>query len=214
MTATHEVNTLLGRVHNRVTLAGHDGRSGATLERGVLEDGRRVIVKTVAPERDITYALGGDTTGRERRLWAAEVLGDLPPGVGHALLGAGWVDGLLVTVMRDLGGAVLTWDRRLRAQDLERIFGALAAIHRRFAGQAPPGLCELRTRASLFAPDRFASLPTEHELVPAVLAGWERFVEIVPHAIADAVLSTLHQPDDLEALLASGTRCATETRGS
>ena len=205
MTETQEVSALLGRVHDRVPLVGHDGRSGATLERGVLDDGRRIVIKSVAPERDITYTLGGDTTGRERRLWAAGVLDDLPPGVGHAILGAGWQDGLLVTVMRDLGTAVLTWDRRLHAQDLERIFGALAATHRRFADHTPAGLCELRTRVSLFAPERFASLPTDHELVSSVLDGWERFVEIVPDAISDAVLSTLHQPDRLEAQLASGT---------
>lgn len=204
MTGTHDVSALLARVNDRVPLDGHDGRSGATLERGVLDDGRRVIVKTVAPDHDITFALGGEPTGRERRLWEARVLDDLPPGIGHALLGAGWVDGLLVTVMSDLGSAVLTWDRLLSADDLDRIFGALAAMHRRFADQAPVGLCDLRRRAALFAPDRFVSLAADHELVPAVLAGWEHFVETVPHAIADTVLSTLRQPEDLAAVLASG----------
>lgn len=204
MTTTYDVSTLLARINDRVPLDDHDGRSGATLERGVLDDGRHVIVKTVAPDRDITFALGGEPTGRERRLWETGVLHGLPPGIGHALLGAGWVDGLLVTVMSDLESAVLTWDRVLRADDLDRIFGALAAMHRRFAGQAPPGLCDIRTRAALFAPEGFASLAADHELVPAVLAGWEHFVEIVPHSIADAVLSTLRRPDDLAAVLTSG----------
>lgn len=48
------------------------------------------------------------------------------------------------------------------------------------------------------------SFAADHELVPAVIAGWEHFVETVPYAIADTVLSTLRQPEDLAAVLASG----------
>ena len=96
----------------RVAIDGHDGRSGARLERGVL-DGTRVVVKTVEPHTDLSLLLGGDPSGRERRLWADGVLDRLPAGTGHALIAAGWTGTRLVTVMRDLGAAVLTWERRI-----------------------------------------------------------------------------------------------------
>lgn len=200
----HDIAELLARVSGRVPLDGHDGRSGAALERGVLDKGRRVIVKTVAPDHDLTLALGDDPTGRERRLWASGVLDDLPAGIGHSILAAGWLDGVLVTVMRDLEGAVLTWDRPVSSDDVDRVFTGLAAMHRRFADRAPDGLCDLRTRATLFAPDRVAPLADDHELARAVLAGWEHFVELVPTAVADAVLTALRQPDHLTTVLASG----------
>ena len=124
-----DVAALLERVADRVAIDGHDGRSGADLERGVL-DGRRVVVKTVDPDGDLSLLLGGDPSGRERRLWADGVLDHLPAGTGHALIAAGWTGGRLVTVMRDLGAAVLSWDRRITPAELRRLFDGLAAVHR------------------------------------------------------------------------------------
>ena len=132
------VNDLLERVTDRVPIDGHDGRSGAHLERGVL-DGRRVIVKTVDPGADLSLLLGGDPSGRERRLWADGVLDRLPPGTGHALIAAGWTDGRLVTVMRDLGAAVLSWDRRITPAELRRLFDGLAGVHQRVRRAAAGG---------------------------------------------------------------------------
>src|SRR5688572_2269688 len=129
VTARGDVEALLARVTDRVPLDGHDGRSGARLERGLLDGAQRVVVKTVEPGGDLTLVLGGDPGGRELRLWADGVLDRLPPGIGHAVLGAGWIAGQQVTVMRDLGAAVLTWDRRLDADELHRLFAGLAAVH-------------------------------------------------------------------------------------
>jgi hypothetical protein len=199
-----DVADLLTRVRGRVPVGDHDGRSGATLERGLLDGHGRVVVKTVAPERDLTFALGGDPLGREATLWAHGVLDDLPEGTGHAVIAAGWVGGQLVTVMRDLGDSVLSWDRVLSPPDLHRIFGALAAVHRRFAGRVPGGLVDLRTRVSLFAPARMRPFAAEHPLARAVLDGWRHFVDLVPGEIAGAVLATLEQPDALVRVLGSG----------
>ncbi len=192
---------MLARVTDRVALDGHGGRSGARLERGILDGARPVVVKTVEPAGDLTLLLAGDEDGRERRLWADGVLDHLPAGTGHAVLAAGWTGGQLVTVMRDLGGAVLTWDRRLGAAELHRLFGALAAVHAAFAGRPPVGLCDLATRLSLFAPGQLKPHADRFDLVAAVLRGWERFVELVPAAIVEPVLDTVRNPERLAATL-------------
>ena len=51
----------------RQPLADSDGKSGATLERAVLANGRNVIVKKFEPEADIVMRMTGDTRGREVR---------------------------------------------------------------------------------------------------------------------------------------------------
>jgi hypothetical protein len=201
-----DTSELLARIANRVALNGHDGRSGASLERGLLDGHQPVVIKTVEPDRDLTLQLGGDPTGRERRLWADGVLDRLPAGLGHAVIAADWIDGRLVTIMRDLGNDVLSWDRRLSANELHRLFDGFAALHAAFAGNPPGGLCNLTDRLSLFAPERMAPYADRFDLVPAVLAGWERFVDLVPARVADAVLATLQDPARLANTLAAAPR--------
>ena len=94
----------------RQPLADSDGKSGATLERAVLADGRTVIVKKFNPEADLVMRLSEDTRGREVELWENGIFDRLPADVGHAVIG-GWFgeDGLGVLVMRDLGDSVYGW---------------------------------------------------------------------------------------------------------
>jgi hypothetical protein len=91
----------------RVPLGNHAGKSGAALERVLLADGRRLVVKRLSPATDLLMALSGDSTGREYDVWASGLLDRLPAGVGHAVLD-GWreADGA-VLVMRDLGDTVI-----------------------------------------------------------------------------------------------------------
>jgi hypothetical protein len=199
-----EFVAFVARITDRVVMHSHDGRSGATLERGRLDGHRPVVVKTVAPNQDVTFRLGGDTTGRERRLWSGGELDVLPAGVGHAILAAGWSGPQVVTVMHDLGDAVLDWDRRLDADGLRRVFGGLGSLHRHFAGRTPAGLCELERRVSLFAPDRVGPIADEHPIARAVVRGWDCFVDIVPAPVGDAVIAALAQPASLAARMASG----------
>ncbi len=196
----NDIAALVERVTGRVGIDGHDGRSGAHLERGVL-DGRPVVVKTVEPEGDLSLLVGGDPSGRERRLWADGVLDRLPTGTGHAVIAAGWTGTRLVTVMHDLGAAVLTWERRLGAAELDRLFSGLSAIHNAFAGRPPAALCDLTTRLTLFAPERLGPFADRFALVGAVQHGWERFAGLVPGPVADAVFDTLRDPARLVATL-------------
>ncbi|HEV3362573.1 MAG TPA: phosphotransferase, partial [Acidimicrobiia bacterium] len=203
------VDTSIGREElaaavERATLDGHDGRSGASLERVRLADGRRLVVKRTSCRNDLTMRLLGDKTGRELDLWEAGVLDRLPSGVGHAVVG-GWRDGDdVVVVMRDLGDAVITWDTPVGRAECRRIFAAAASLHAAFAGQSVDGLWALDRRLSLFAPRTLRTVPAgEEPLVDAALTGWERFAEVAPSDVVEAVAAVHDDPAPLAAALVS-----------
>lgn len=195
---------ILDGCRHRRSIGEHDGRSGATLEHAVLADGRRVVVKRFRPDQDVTMLLTGDRTGREYRLWRDGVLDRLPPGVGHAVL-TGWQDaGETVLVMRDLGDAVIGWDRVLTRGEVRRILGALAGVHRAFAGgPAPDGLCALEHRVAMLRPSSVHGIAGTSPLAGPVLAGWDRFADLAPRDVAGAVLRLLDDPAPLVAALAA-----------
>ncbi|MGH9010619.1 MAG: hypothetical protein ACRDYF_12345 [Acidimicrobiia bacterium] len=188
----------------RTVLDGHDGRSGASLERLRLADGSRLVVKRTCAPADLTMRFSGDDAGRELALWEAGVLDRLPSAVGHAVVG-GWRDGdEVVVVMRDLGDAVITWDTPVGRAECRRLFAAAASLHAAFAGRRIDGLCPLERRLSLFAPRTLRTVPAgEHPLVDAALAGWERFAELVPADVADAVSGVHDDAGPLAATLAA-----------
>ena len=77
------------RVVARTSIGDHVGRSGATLERVRLDDGRSLVLKRLTPRDDLAMAATGDRVGREYLLWRSGLLDRLPAGVGHAVV-AGW----------------------------------------------------------------------------------------------------------------------------
>jgi hypothetical protein len=174
------------------------GKSGAGLERVVLADGRRFVVKRVDPKSDLMMALVHDHLGREYSMWADGLLDELPSGVGHAVVD-GWVDaGTTVLVMRDLGDAVLTWEDRLSRQRCREILGAVAQLHRHFLGRAPEGLTALTDVVGLFGPTRVEPFREWPNPLPAlVLRGWEIFADEVEDDVASPVLDLLADPSPL-----------------
>lgn len=188
----------------RSPIDGHDGRSGARLDRVRLADGTRLVVKRAGAGTDLAMRLSGDTEGRELCLWATGALDRLPAGVAHAIVG-GWREGgAVVTVMRDLGDAVLVWDTPVGREDCRRILAAAASLHAAFAGSPPAGLCPLATRLSLFAPAGLLSLGGgHHPLADLALRGWERFADLVPADVADAVAGVHADPGPLAGALAA-----------
>jgi thiamine kinase-like enzyme len=72
------------------------------------------------------------------------------------------------------------------------------------------GLWSLDRRLSLFAPRTLRTVPAgEEPLVDAALAGWERFAEVVPVDVGDAISAVHNDPAPLaRALLSRGTTLA------
>jgi hypothetical protein len=166
-----------------------DGRSGATLERVLLADGSRVVVKRFDPRTDMVMRLSGDTRGREVEIVRRGLLDRLPDTVRHAALD-GWYDdtGSGVLVMRDLGDAVLSWRSIVTPEQARRMLSAVADLHAAYLGSAPDGLTPLASVQSLFEPERirrFAGSP----LVDYALRGWELWPEVAPGEVGDRVLA-------------------------
>lgn len=177
----------------RVPLVDHEGKSGAALERLVLADGRRLVVKRFTPATDLVMAVTGDGIGREYLLWRSGVLDRLPAEVGHAVVD-GWLepDGAVV-VMRDLGGTVLTWNDRLSRERCRWVLGRVAAMHRAFLGRPPTEwLTPLPAVLGLFAPEGLAPhAEDDNPLASIALRGWEIFAEAVHPEVAEPVLDLL-----------------------
>ena len=193
--------TALERVTNRRPLPEHDGRSGARIERGVLS-GVPVYVKQAALDRDLAQLLTGDGR-RELALFESGVFNDLPAGVASALVAVEVVDGTLVTISRDLGPSVLSWDRQLSPDEVCRVFARMAAIHERFADRFVPRLCPLNVRLALFSDDNVGAITAANaELAAAVRRGQELFDEIVPADVSAAVLRNRADPAPLATAMA------------
>jgi hypothetical protein len=166
-----------------------DGRSGATLERVLLADGSRVVVKRFDPAVDLIMRLSGDTRGREVDLFTSGVLDRLPPSVLHPVLD-GWYDeaGHGVLVMRDLGEAVLSWTSVVTRRQATTMLSACADLHAAYLGSAPDGLTPLGDLLAMFEPDRIrphAGVP----LVDLALKGWQYWPEVAPGDVGDRVLA-------------------------
>jgi hypothetical protein len=184
---------LLHDAVKRVVMAGHEGKSGAGLEKVWLADGRALVVKRVTVDSDLTLALTGGTIAREVLLLRAGVLDRLPHGVDHAVVDA-WVedDGTSVIVMRDLGASVLTWDDRLSLAATHRVIDRAASLHRAFLRDPPADLAPLHLVLTLFAPDRIAArADAGSELFSLALRGWEIFAETAPSDVAGQVMALL-----------------------
>lgn len=196
--------TILDEIADRVAVGEHDGRSGARIETARLADGTRVYVKTAPVATDLAGLLTGSAT-RELELLRDGVFDRLPPGVDTALLAVEVVGDDLVTVSRDLGSAVLSWDRVLTTAEVRLLFERISSVHRRFLGAAPDGLCPLTRRLTLLAPQNMGiAARANAELAAAVCTGWERFGGLVPDDVADVVTRLQADPAPLVAPMSTG----------
>lgn len=178
-----------------------DGRSGATLERVRLADGRTVVVKRFDPATDLVMQLLGDQSGREVGLYQSGLLDDLPASVTHPILG-GWYDdaGHGVLVMRDLGDRVFTWKDTLSAGQTRTVLSAVADLHAAYLCRELDGLTPLHDVIGLFEPARIRPL-AGNELVDYALRGWELFAEVAPGEVGERVLALAQDVTPLVAAL-------------
>jgi hypothetical protein len=190
------MTTILDDAVERVSIGGHDGRSGASIERVRLGDGRRLVVKRIRPDADITMRLTGDTVGREYVLWRDGVLDALPPGVGHAVVDGWQEDDETVLVMRDLGVTVRGWKDLVSWSENERLMAALVSMHEALATFEHEALCPLVDRVALLSPVTMRAVTdaTENPLPMLIVRGWERFPELVPPDVVAAVRAVHEVP--------------------
>lgn len=192
---------MLERITQRRLVEAHDGRSGARIERGLLDGKTPVYIKTSEVANDIVGLATGDPR-RELRLHRAGLLDRLPDGLASAVLDIEDRGDQLVTITRDLGRAVLAWDVMLGLEQVRAIFTGITAVHRHFAGRPPSGLCPLDTRLTLFAPWRLGALrPANPGLVEAIARGQELLADLIPSDVADAIHRCYHQPGPLASSL-------------
>jgi hypothetical protein len=188
---------LLADAVERIAITEHTGLSGAAIERVRLADGRSLIVKRFNPASDVTLWMTGGEVGWEHVLWQSGALHQLPVGVNHAIVDTWVEDGDTVIVMRDLGGAVLTWDDHLDATRCAWLTERVGRLHRHFLAHPPEGLAPLDRVLNIFAPTRLQERSAEVELLRLAIRGWEIFADIVPGDVAEPVLGLL---DDIEPL--------------
>jgi Phosphotransferase enzyme family len=176
-----------------------DGRSGATLERVLLQDGSRVVVKRFDPAVDLVMQLSGDTRGREVAFFLRGTLDRLPATVLHPVID-GWYDdeGHGVLVMRDLGDAVLSWKSIVGREQARTLFTAVADLHAAFLHSAPDGLTPLGSVLSLFEPRRIRPYAGAG-LVDYALRGWEYWPEVAPGEVGERVLALAQDTTPLTA---------------
>jgi hypothetical protein len=170
----------------------HAGQAGAWIERATMADGRRFVVKRLLPDRDLLGRLAGLTQSIEVRLWETGAFERLPPEIDTAIVAAAQGDGEAVLVMRDVSEALVGVSRPLSREESRRFLGALAQIHRSFAGAQYDFLCPAETYLRLLAPDAIAPGASDLDYIPKImLVGWELFAETAPAAVVEAV-SALH----------------------
>jgi aminoglycoside phosphotransferase (APT) family kinase protein len=178
----------------------HTGQSGTSLERLVLADGRRLVVKRITGDDWISRGTHDD--GREVALWEQSVLARMPDEIDPAVLDAGRDGRAGWLLMRDVSAELLPPERRLSREESARVLGAVAALHRRFAGESISGLCSLEDRITIVAPATVAGESAEVDYLPKMgVVGWEVFADAVPGDVASAIFGAMDRPQPLAALL-------------
>src|SRR4051812_22859698 len=81
--ADEGLSAWMRRADERAPLAAGDGKSGALLER-IVVDGTPYVLKHLRPDQDWIMRVTGDDGSRAPRLWASGVFDDLPSGIDHA----------------------------------------------------------------------------------------------------------------------------------
>jgi hypothetical protein len=138
-------------------LAHQDGKTGARLER-VVVDGRRYVLKYLHLADDWVMRASGDRDLRPVVVWRDGWLDRLPVATDHAVVAAAWderPDGRgAVLVLRDVTDHLVPeGDDELPFAGRRGFIDRMAQLHATFWGcQATPGLLGLSTRLVFFGP--------------------------------------------------------------
>jgi hypothetical protein len=182
----------------------NDGWSGARLTRLSRVDGARFVLKRDSLALDWIARVTGDVPDLREAL-LARAAPDLPWPVRLPHLAVARDGASVAELMPDLTGTLLRWEQPTSDAEVERVLGALAALHRdpwheRLPADFPwtdvATRVVLLTRASARRYDA-AGLPVGARF----LAGWDAFDRLVRPPVRDLLVGLSDDPSPLIAAL-------------
>ena len=196
---------LLAGATERTGLAQAPGKSGATLERVVI-DGQDYVLKHLGLAGDWTMRASGCLRGAPLVLWERGILARLPACLNQPIVGAAPEPGGCALLMRDVSPwLVPATDAPIPPDQHTRFLRHMAALHAEFwACGAEFDVVPAMHRYLELSPwtaEAEAAAGSPH-LVPALVAkGWPLLAEVAPAAAA-AVTPLAHDPGPLVEALA------------
>jgi len=201
------LDELLAGATDRTPLRAGDAKSGATLERVVI-DGRSHVLKHLHPDDDWTMRGFGDLACRPVEVWASGLLDAIPSCIDHAMVGAargygrnGWGAAVL---LRDVADALIPEGDQPVSEDVHRQLidhlGTLAAAFWEVDPTTLPELLSVESRYSAFGPgwilaEEALGFPTD---VPAIAQrGWRELRRRAPRAVHRLAEDLRHDLDPL-----------------
>ena len=171
------------------------GDSGARHRRIEQPDGTIVFEKHIAPSHDWAMRVTRDQ-GREATLWLDGPLRDLPPSVEYPILSADRIDdGWLITT-RDVSADLFPDEMTLA--HWTQVIDALTALHERFAGRTPDGLCSVEDRLGILSEKMaLAEIDGSDRYPKLILHGWREVPRLLPRDLAGAILALAREPEPL-----------------
>lgn len=181
----------------------HDGWSGALLTQLTRPDGARFVLKRDSVGRDWIARVTDDELLREAQFVHANPL--LPPPVGLPHLAIATDGDEIAELMPNLTGTLLRWEAPISVPALDRVLGALAALHRSpWQAQLPDGFpwTDLRTRILMLTrPTAARYVEFGLPVGPRFLQGWDLFDRLVRPPVRDLVAELAARPEPLLAAL-------------
>jgi len=182
----------------------NDGWSGARLTRLSRGDGARFVIKRDGLALDWIARVTGDVPDLREALLANHAP-ELPWPVRLPHLAVARDGELVAELMPDLTGTLLRWEHPTPDDDIDRVLGALAALHRDpWHEGLPPEFpwTDLRTRVTLLTRASAARYSATGLPVGArFLAGWDAFDRLVRPPVRDLVDGLSSNPEPLIAAL-------------
>ena len=198
------VDTLLAGASAREPIVGGAGKSGARLER-VMIDGQRYVVKYLHLADDWTMRAAGDLSGAAFTAWRRGLLARLPDCINQPIVGVCKDPGGSAVLMRDVSQwLVPVTDEVIPLEQHLRFLDHMAAMHAAFwdAGQEVEVIPVMHRylELSMWIAEAEATIGSTH-LVPRLIGqGWALLGDVAPRAAAVAVPLSVDPGPLVEAL--------------
>jgi hypothetical protein len=182
------VAELLAGASEREPIVDGAGKSGARLERVVI-DGRRYVVKYLRIADDWTMRAAGDLAGATFTAWRRGLLARLPDCINQPIVAVAKDAGGCVLLMHDVGEwLVPVEDEPIPLDQHLRFLDHMAAMHAAFwDGGAEIEVVPAMHRYLELSPwmaEAEAALGSEHVVPRLVAEGWPLLADVAPRAAA------------------------------